>query len=149
MLRFAARLLSPFAFLAAACGPQDPPREPSPTSQPSAASASLATSGPLLITTNATASPAPTSTTVPNARIGDTTCETDADCAITATRECCDCCPSEPSVTSRAWLSWRDSTQCKQLRCEPCSNAPCAAVAPPSAFVATCVRKSCTLFRKR
>lgn len=57
--------------------------------------------------------------------IGDTTCSSDADCAMTTKAECCDCCPSRPMATSAAWLGWRDGKQCAQTRCEPCGKVAC------------------------
>lgn len=153
------------ALLPLACGAHEVPPAPgpaletstpaptAPTAQPSAsgsASLTASASAPAASTT-ATTTTAPTAKPPSTARIGDTTCAADADCVVTSQKECCDCCPSEPSATSGAWLSWRDGTQCKQTRCEPCAKNPvhpiCPSVEPPSAFRAACVQKRCTLVR--
>ena len=77
--------------------------------------------------------------------IGDTTCTKDADCRLTRRLDCCDCCKGNTRATSRAWLSWRDGTLCKQTRCEPCGKVKCAYYEPAEKYAARCEHGSCVL----
>jgi hypothetical protein len=74
--------------------------------------------------------------------VGDTTCRTDADCAVTTKHDCCDCCPSGPYATSKTWLSWQTG-QCATEKCAACLNPQCAAL--DSSSRARCNGGTCEL----
>ncbi len=75
-----------------------------------------------------------------NASIGDVTCSSDADCVVTNKLHCCACCNSRVRATSRAWLNWRDQTECPKRSCKPCGKPRCQSPQDPSDFVAVCDR---------
>lgn len=75
-------------------------------------------------------------------RVGDVTCQTDAECTVTTKQECCPCCPHSPLATSAKWLAWRDG-QCASERCVPCAKK-CAPEEKSSAH-AICRQNACTL----
>ena len=77
--------------------------------------------------------------------VGDVTCSADADCTTTTLAECCDCCGSNSRATSKAWLAWRDGTQCPKIRCEPCAKVKCPYFGDPASFHAVCDHGSCSL----
>jgi hypothetical protein len=74
--------------------------------------------------------------------VGDVTCHADADCAVTTKHDCCECCPSGPYATSKAWLSW-EAGQCATVKCAACLNPQCAPV--EAARAARCKSGSCEL----
>lgn len=49
--------------------------------------------------------------------VGDVTCQSDDDCAVTTNRECCECCPRRALATSAKWLEWRDA-KCPACACD-------------------------------
>lgn len=132
------------------------PHEPAAVAEPQASSASPVTSsGPSPANTAVASAPttAPVSSSAPSAApetsprvptVGDVTCAADADCAITARRDCCDCCATQPAATSAAWLKWFEGTQCATTRCEPCGKVKCPDVDEPGDFRPVCVSKRCS-----
>ncbi len=78
-------------------------------------------------------------------RVGDVTCQTDADCTVTTKRDCCPCCVYAPLATSKKWLAWRDG-QCAAEHCPACA-AKCKPEEQTSAH-AICAQNACTLARR-
>jgi hypothetical protein len=74
---------------------------------------------------------------------GDVTCTTDADCAVTTRRDCCECCPRRALATSKKWLEWRDKQQCPAERCAPCEES----CKPETGARAACNAGKCALVR--
>ncbi len=74
-------------------------------------------------------------------RVGDATCQTNDDCAVTTKAECCECCPHAPLATSKKWLAWRDG-RCAAERCVPCDKKCAPEIAKPGAI---CRENLCTL----
>lgn len=72
------------------------------------------------------------------ASIGDVTCSSDDDCVVTTKFDCCACCSGLPLATSRAWLKWRDETECPKTKCTPCGKRSCQTPHDPSRFLAVC-----------
>lgn len=99
----------------------------------------------------ATAAPALPLEILPGRTVGDTTCQTDADCVVgTPSESCCACCPAAPRATSRAWLAWFAKFQpetCASQRCGMCDRAACEKVEDATAFRAVCRKQSCALAR--
>jgi len=76
--------------------------------------------------------------------VGDVTCSTDADCAVTTRRECCECCPRKALATSKKWLEWRDKQQCAIEKCAGCDES----CPPETGRVARCNTSKCELMKK-
>ena len=85
--------------------------------------------------------------------VGDTTCQSDADCVLTAQAQSnCACCPSAPSATSKAWLSWylADLARRRSVEsCPSCERAQCAKTVTPDSYWAVCRQHSCELARSK
>ena len=73
--------------------------------------------------------------------VGDVTCASDADCAVTTRRDCCECCPRRALATSKKWLEWRDAQQCAIEKCAGCDES----CPPETGRVARCNTGKCTL----
>jgi hypothetical protein len=91
---------------------------------------------------------------VPGRTVGDTTCQTDADCVVgTPSESCCACCPEAPRATSRAWLAWFTEFRpkmCASQRCgAACDGVGCEKVEDATAFRAVCRARSCALARAK
>lgn len=74
--------------------------------------------------------------------VGDVTCATDADCAVTTKRDCCECCPRKALATSKKWLDWRDGT-CTLTKCGGCDES----CPPETGKRAACTAGKCVLVR--
>jgi hypothetical protein len=75
--------------------------------------------------------------------VGDVTCSTDADCAVTTKRDCCECCPRKALATSKKWLQWRDTQQCAVEKCAGCDES----CPPETGKRAACNAGKCALVR--
>jgi hypothetical protein len=75
--------------------------------------------------------------------VGDVTCNTDADCAVTTKRDCCECCPRKALATSKKWLAWRDQQQCAVEKCAGCDES----CRPETGKSAACNAGKCALVR--
>ena len=89
------------------------------------------------------APPQPSSSAAANDVVGDVTCETDADCAVTTKRDCCACCPRRALATNKKWLQKRDTTECPTYRCIACEES----CKPEEGRQAACTAGKCTLVR--
>lgn len=78
-----------------------------------------------------------------NATVGDVTCSTDADCAITTKRDCCECCPRKALATSKKWLEWSDHA-CGLKKCPGCDES----CPPETGRTARCNAGKCELARR-
>ena len=76
--------------------------------------------------------------------VGDVTCNTDSDCAVTTKRDCCECCPRKALATSKKWLEWRDTQQCAVEKCAGCDES----CPPQTGFQAVCRAAKCQLIKK-
>ncbi len=134
----------------AGCAASGPPSAPRPAPRadvpapPPASAAATEQAAPLPPRASEPAAPKPA---LEPRSIGDVTCESDVECAVTTRADCCDCCVGPPMATSSAWLAWRDQQLCASTRCEPCGKVKCPDVASASDVRAVCRERACVLER--